>query len=68
MTISLFDRKENTGGKGENAGKQHFLLFSTIFPTLSERRIIISVTFILSSANAFNLDQSKILQFGKELN
>ena len=26
-----------------------------------------SVTFILSSANALNLDQSKILSFGKEL-
>ena len=25
-------------------------------------------TFILLSANAFNLDQSKILSFGKELN
>ena len=27
MTISLFDRVENTAGKGENAGYQHFLLF-----------------------------------------
>ena len=26
------------------------------------------VTFILSSANALSLDQSKILSFGKELN
>ena len=26
-----------------------------------------SVTFILSSANAFNLDLTKILSFGKEL-
>ena len=26
MTISLYDRVENTGGKGENAGYQHFLL------------------------------------------
>ena len=26
------------------------------------------IIFILSSANAFNLDQSKILSFGKELN
>ena len=25
------------------------------------------ITFILSSANAFNLDYSKILSFGKEL-
>ena len=27
MTISLFDRVENTGGKRENAGYQHFLPF-----------------------------------------
>ena len=29
--------------------------------------IIISATFILSFANAFNLDQAKIHSFGKEL-
>ena len=38
-----------------------------MFSILSEREIIISATFILSSANAFNLDQSKILPYGKEL-
>ena len=27
MTISLCDRVENTVGKGENVGDQHFLLF-----------------------------------------
>ena len=32
MTISLFDRVENTVGKGENAGYQHFLLFPLCFP------------------------------------
>ena len=32
MTISLFDRVENTVGKGENAGYQHFLLFLQCFP------------------------------------
>ena len=31
MTISLFDRIENTVGKGENAGYQHFLLFPQCF-------------------------------------
>ena len=35
MTISLFDRVENTEGKGENAGYQHFLLFSQYFPKTS---------------------------------
>ena len=27
MMISLYNRVENTVGKGENAGNQHFLLF-----------------------------------------
>ena len=30
-TISLLDRVENTEGKGENAGYQHFLLFPSVF-------------------------------------
>ena len=32
MTISFFDRVENTVRKGENAGYQHFLLFRQRFP------------------------------------
>ena len=32
MMISLSDRVENIVGKGENAGHQHFLLFSQWFP------------------------------------
>ena len=35
MTISLYDRVENTVGKGENAGYQHFLLFPQCFPNPS---------------------------------
>ena len=31
MTGSIFDRVENTVGKGENAGYQHFLLFPQCF-------------------------------------
>ena len=34
LTISLYDRVENTVGKGENAGNQHFLLFPQCFPKL----------------------------------
>ena len=34
MTISLFDRVENTVGKGENAGYQHFLLSDSVFLSL----------------------------------
>ena len=32
MKIFLSDRAENTVGKGENAGYQHFLLFPQCFP------------------------------------
>ena len=31
LTIFVFDRVENTLGKGENAGYQHFLLFPQCF-------------------------------------
>ena len=58
---------ENTVGKGENDCNQHFSLFPTVFSTLSRKEIIILTTSILSSANAFNLHQAKILLFGNEL-
>ena len=38
-----------------------------MFSILSEGEITISATFILLSAKVFNLDQSKILPFGKTL-
>ena len=38
-----------------------------MFSTLRKTNLIFSVTFILSSANAFKLDRSKILSFGKGL-
>ena len=31
MTIFRLERVENSLGKGENAGNQHFLLFPTVF-------------------------------------
>ena len=34
MIIPPFDRVENTVGKGENAGCQHFLLFPKSFPDI----------------------------------
>ena len=52
---------ENTEGKGENAGNQHFLLVPLCF-------LVILETFNLSSADAFNLVTSKILSLGKEFN
>ena len=59
---------ENIVGKVENAGDQHFSPFPTMFSTLPKPIFNTSFTFILSSANAFNLDHSKILSFDKELN
>ena len=57
---------ENTTGKRENGGYQHFLLCLKCFFTQWRREIIILATYKLSSANAFNLVTSKILSFGKE--
>ena len=42
-----------------------FSFFQKILLELSQTFIIISFKFTLSSANAFNLDKSKILSFGK---
>ena len=50
---------ENIEGKGENAGSQHFSLFPTMFSTLPQQN------FNFSSANAFNLDQFKLLSLSK---
>ena len=38
-----------------------------MFSTLSKTNFSVSDTLILSSADVFNLDQSKTLSFGKEL-
>ena len=43
------------------------MLVTSIFSFTPEKNSCFKVTFILSSANAFNLDQSKNLLFGKEL-
>ena len=51
--------------KGENA---IFLHFPTVFSTRSKTEIIILATFNLLSANALNLDKSKFLSSGEELN
>ena len=58
---------EKTVEKGENAGNPAFSCFPTVFSTLTKTKIIVFSTSILSSANAFNLDQSKILSFAKKL-
>ena len=42
-----------------------FSFFPTMFSTLTQSKFQFLVAFILSSANAFYLDKSKILSFGK---
>ena len=48
MMIFLFDRAENTVGKGENAGYPHFLLFPQYFPRPSSCGKELPVQFKLS--------------------
>ena len=54
-------------GKRRKCWSPAFSPFPTMFSTLPKSNFNFWVTFILSSANAFNLDQSKNLSFGKEL-
>ena len=57
---------ENIVGKGENAGNQHFLFFPQ-FSLRPKQVFSFIVIFILSSANAFNLDETENQSFGKDL-
>ena len=54
-------------GKGGNAGNQLSLLFPHCFLPVLKTNFSFSATFDMSSANTLNLNQSKILSFGKEL-
>ena len=56
---------ENIVRKGENAGNQHFLLFLHGFLLIPRRIFVFKLH--LSSANAFILDQSQNLSFGREV-
>ena len=67
LTILYKNPFENIVGKGENAGNQHFGLFPQCFQLFPKEISIFLSRFFLSSANAFNLDQSKTLSFSKEL-
>ena len=55
-------------GKRRKCWLPAFYPFPTMFSTLSKTYIIIYVTFILSSANVFNLDKVKFLSSGNGLN
>ena len=59
---------ENIMEKEENAGDQHLSFSHNVFNPVNEKKnIIILANFILFSANVFEVDQSRILSFGKEL-
>ena len=59
MTLKL-KPFENIAGQGVNSGiKKHFLLFPQSFLPVPKQISFFSVTFILLSASAFNLRQSK---------
>ena len=67
LTTSRKSPFETMVVKGEKAGYQHFLFFPPCFLPFLNQISIIHLHLFLSSANAFNLDQSRILPFGKEL-
>ena len=54
-------------GKKRKCWKPAFSPFPTMYSTLSKTEIIIYVTSILSSANAFNFDQVRLLWSGNGL-
>ena len=58
---------KNIMAKEENASKQHFFIFPTMFSIPSKTNFKYRVTSIMSSAHIFNLDQSKIFLSCKEL-
>ena len=62
LTIATFNDPEKEGlenivGKRENAGYQYYLHFPQSFLPLQRETFNFSVTFILSSPNAFNFDK-----------
>ena len=58
---------ENMVGKGENPGKQHFLLFQQYFLPFLIQNFTDLHTYCMSSATSFNLYRSKFLLSGNVL-
>ena len=56
MTISVFDKVENTAGKGENAGYQHFPLFPQCFQEPSSLGLL-KVGIVWYRVNSLKNDQ-----------
>ena len=55
MMISVFDKVENSVGKGENAGYQHFLLFPQCFPKPSSLGLL-KIEIVWQRFNILNVD------------
>ena len=72
LMIPTFNHPEKAllkhSGKRRKCWLPAFSPFPTMFSTLSTSKTIILATFILLSANVFNLDQAEILSFGKDFN
>ena len=70
-TIQNFKDLENEGfskrGKRRKCFKPAFCPFSKMIYIFPKPILFFSFSFILSSANAFYLDQTEILLFGKEI-
>ena len=66
-TIPTFKKPFKNFWKRRKCWLPAFSPLPTVFSTISKTKIIISNTLILLSANTSNLDQSKILSFGKKL-
>ena len=58
---------ENIQGKVESAGNQHFLFIATMFRTQSAPEIIVLAVVDITSADTFNLAESKVLSFSRKL-
>ena len=56
---------ENIMGKVENAGSHHFHLIPQCFLSFPLQLQLLQQIIFLLSANAFNLEQTKILSCGK---
>ena len=63
----VYQKGRKIVGKGENPGNHYFLLFPQCFQPYQRQKTSLLSTFILSSADALNLDLPKILLFGKDL-
>ena len=61
----MFKEIVDDGRRTPDIGRSQKLTMST--SCSGELKIIFLSTFVVSTANAINLDQSKILLFGKEL-